>query len=165
MTMENHEVQLYPPWREAANKFLALNAQPGFVITHAWLYDAFNIVMPRETTTLKEATKAELAYLTQVERFKESLLQEHNIALKTVYGMGYEVLHPRDQTPWAQDEGDREIKKGLRKLAARLVHVDHARLNDREKRENADALARAAGMRAMFKQIDSRFALPDNSDD
>jgi hypothetical protein len=162
---DNFELEVHPAWRQAIKDFLAANFPPGHVVTFDWLYDAFKLKMPSEATTWGEASKTKLLFLSQFQNFSEHLLSEQTIALASVTGVGYRVLPPGDQTPWAEAEGRAELKRALRKLGRRISHVDRAKLTTGQLRENADAMARYSMLRGMTKQIERQPAEDEEQSD
>ena len=140
-----------PPegWRIAIKAFDDAEFQFGATIGKSWLYDAFGIPEPQPQTSLKQAQEAQLRFLACLNEFKDYLLNERSMALRTVYGVGYEIVLPEEQTEWAEDEFKREAAKVFSKAGERLLNVDHSRLTTNQTQKNADALARLAGLRAL----------------
>lgn len=149
--MSEHLIQQYPAWREAIKAFMQERFAPGDTLTFDWLYKNFLIDRPSPTSSLADAQKAELAFLSQFKQFEETLLTEHRIALTNVRGVGHRVVPAAEQTQWAESQGLAEIRKAVRKLSDRLTNVDLVQLTASQRKENADALARMAMMAGMIK--------------
>lgn len=66
------------------------------------------------------------------------------MCLASVHGQGYRIVHPHEQTGYAQDMGMKLIRRELSKMARRLHFVDRSRLTNEQAMENANAMARAA---------------------
>lgn len=150
--MSEHLLQQYPAWREAIKAFMQARFAPGDTIDFGWLYDNFLITRPVGTTTLAEAQRAELQFLSQFKAFEDALLTEHQIALSNVRGVGYRIVPPAEQTTWAEGQGVQDVKKAIRKLGDRLTNVDLVQLTAEGRKENADALARLAMLSGMVKR-------------
>ncbi len=147
------ETFLYPPWREAAKRFLESGFKPGDIVTFEWLYDAFRIKYPDPRTMLaEEADKLRLLFLGQWEAFKDELLKNHYIDLTSERGHGYRYVPAADQTKDAYSDGVNDLRKAFRKLTNRITHVDFEKLTPDQRRENADTLAKVSMMRGMMKE-------------
>jgi hypothetical protein len=85
-----------------------------------------------------------------------ALLSDHQVALSNVKGVGYQIVRPPEQTAWAEDQGDAELKKALRKRRDRLVNVNMTSLTQDERRQNADALARLGALAGMAQRTFER---------
>lgn len=153
------EVTLYPPWEEALRRFADAGFGYGDVVRRRWLYDAFGLDSPTAETPKGVADGMELAFLAQFAPFKEHLLEQRKMDLQTKPGLGWEIVQPSEQTPLALRDGVSEIRKALRRMGLRLVHVDHAALSHRQRQENADALARLSLMGRMLRNAE-RTELP-----
>lgn len=143
-------IQLYPAWRQALANFRQAQFPSGSLLTHDWLYENFGLVKPEPTTPLAEAGRLQLAFLSQFKTFEEALLVEHQVALQSVPGEGYRLVLSREQSRWAVREGEKDIKRAIRKMGARTSHVNLAQLTATQRQENADALVRVASLRAML---------------
>lgn len=152
MTEQIKVAQLHPAWCEAVREFLLGDTDPGRLVTHEWLYEAFRLEQPGPTTPYEVANKAQLAFLKQFKPFEGRLLVEHKIALRSVLGAGYEVVEPGEQTQWAQRTAGHDINKTLRKTAARLLHVNRTMLTAAQRRENDDAISRLSRLRHMIRK-------------
>jgi hypothetical protein len=155
--MTEMPAQYTPPfWRLAVKNFLDGGFAPGDIVSFEWLYGQFEIVRPAPDTPLAQAQKAELAFLSAFQSFQEALLADHQIALDSVKGVGYQIIPPARQTAWAEDRGDTELKKALRKRRDRLVNVNMTSLTQGERRQNADALARLGALAGMAQRTFER---------
>ncbi len=167
--MDNIPAQYTPPfWRQAVEHFLSESFAPGDIISYEWLYREFEITRPTEETPLGRAQKAELAFLGAFQSFQSALLHDHQIALTNIKGVGYQYVRPEEQTKWAEDQGDGELKKALRKRRDRLMNVPLHLLDADHRRQNADSLARLgmlAGMAHRAFQRKSAMEIEELKDD
>lgn len=143
----NGELSIYPEWRQAVADFLAMSPAPGFVLKREWLMHAFDIPEP---ITAEDQRRAELRFLECWDKFKNSLLEDHMVAFKTVNGVGFEVLAPRDQTRHAIQTRTKNVHRELRHMARQIAFVRLHELSDAERRENADAQVKVANLRALM---------------
>jgi hypothetical protein len=152
------DAELYPVWRAALIKFKDARFIHDDIVPHEWFYQAFDIAMPKEDTPLKVAEKAKLAWLSQFDRFKRALLEQYQIKLRTEPGLGYRVVHPREQSKLALEDGAAAIKKAVRDMVDTSTHVNTAMLSAEERRQHTDNLARIGAFSNMFRRART---LPD----
>jgi hypothetical protein len=152
----DEDLQLYPAWREAVEKFLGAGFEPDKVIQIDWFYAALSIEKPAPEMPLRDAEKLKAAFLGEFERMRSALLVEHNIALDNVWGKGYRIVPSTEQTDWAEREGHTDVKRSLKKLGTRLSFVDLTALSEKQRRDNADALARFSLLTGMVDDVRRR---------
>lgn len=150
------QLQVFPRWRQAVQDFLAAEFKPGDIVPHSWLEDHFGIppVRDEDTMTGRAYRERQFKWLTCVEAFKSELLEEHQVCLASVFGEGYRVTPPGEQTALATDSFEGEAKKAFRKAALRLKHIRTEELTAAQRRENMDAVARLSMLRGMLKAIE-----------
>ena len=149
--MAQQNTQLFPEWRQAAKSLLAQGLTPGQLITHEQLRQELGITIPAQGTQ-EQYKKLQIKYMQQVSDLRDHLLTMHRIALCSVQGLGYEVLPPNEQTPYAIQQGSKQIEKAINKSLKLMVFVDHTALSSDEQRKNSDALARAATLKSIIAQ-------------
>lgn len=145
-----HEPTLFPAWRQAEADLLAQGTTYGSIVSEEWLAQAFGL---KPATTIQQAERNQLVMLRQFTALRESLLQNHKMMLRSVRGVGYTVVPSHLQTRVAQQDRAKEVKSALRKMAAELSHVNQAALDESQRKENADALAKLGGMTVMFRKM------------
>jgi hypothetical protein len=146
---------LYPAWKEALKLW---NHTWGDTVPHEWFYEAFGLEPIRDDMTVKQAEAIKLKFLGQFTPFRQALLEDRQMWLDSVPGYGYEVVTPGEQSRRAYESRMRNVAKELRDMARQLQHVNIGLLSNDERRENADLLARHAGL---IRALRSRPALPD----
>lgn len=152
MSEELDNVELYPSWRQALLHFRETGLTYGDTLLHTWLYEQFEctgLLDPK--ITWQEAKKLQLKLLSQFTPFRETLLDEDQIDLQSVPGVGYELVPPADQTGRALKDTINEVNKAVRKGVARATNVNTALLTAEQRREHADNLARLGMLRQMSK--------------
>lgn len=142
-------LSILPLWRQALHNLLEQNPGPGSIIKKDWLMVEFGIPSP---VTAQEQREAELDFLKQFVEFRRELLEVYQIELLAIPGTGYEVVHPRDQTKLALRIRTRNIGKELRHMLRSVANVRLGELNDGERREQADGMAKAASLASMFNR-------------
>lgn len=146
--MDNDDFKAYPAWRQALKDLLAQGLEPGSVIERDWLNQAFGIAEP---TTIAEADKCRLVFLSMFSLLREELLEKHRLMLRPVPGLGYEVINPQMQTAVAQRDRYHAVRRELRALARELSFVQTDRLTDAQRQANSDALARVGILAGMAR--------------
>ncbi len=151
MSNGDHEEIVEAPegWRVAITAFDESDFTYGTIIPKSWFYEAFGIDEPKPQTSLKQAQADTLKHLASFENLKSYLLNERSMALRSVYGVGHEIVMPTEQTEWAETEMDREMKKAFARSSERLINIDHNQLTSQQTTENANALARLGAARAL----------------
>lgn len=144
---EDGKATKLPSWKNAVELFIESEFEAGKVISHEWFYAAFGLIMPQLCETVITAQQSQLRYLSNMDGLKSVLLEEHNIALRAVRGIGYEIVPPKDQTAWAMSEARADLRKALRVGSARLTFVQADALTDEQRKENMDARAKLSFFR------------------
>ena len=151
MSNGSGEVTLYPVWKQAVQEFLAEFA-PGEIVPHEWLWAHFGLeAAPTPQTPLEEAKRKQIRYMKASHGFRETLLHEHDILLVAKSGAGLQYIHAHEQAEVSEGTVHLELRKSLRKGAARLAHTNLALLNAGQRKGHADALARVAGLRVLVQ--------------
>ena len=142
--------ELFPAWRQALKVLLERGLENGDVLKKSELIALFGLKQP---VTAEQQERFQLDFLRQFGELRDELLEEYRIALRTMFGeSSYEVVPPNDQTDLAMSEGDREIKRALRRQARTLAFVRHDELTDEERKKNADAQAKTAMLASMIRK-------------
>lgn len=142
-------VRLDPLWRQAVVDLLNECPEPGHLITKAWLNSHFEL---EEGYTADQFKRYHYAFLEAMEGFRNELLVDHNIALKVISGVGYQVIAPKEQTRHALAQGYRRIRRDVGAMAKMLRHVDVGQLTDEQRQENADAQAKATMLSTILRR-------------
>jgi len=143
------DVVVLPIWKNAVNNFIIKGSKPGDLISKSWLMREFGIEEPK---TMSELQKAQLKFMGCMNKFQTELLEEHQIALKTVQGVGYEVVAPEDQTRFGLVAGVRAIAKAITATERTVANVKVDSLTDAQRQEHSDGLAKVANMQSMFSR-------------
>lgn len=153
-TGEDGKTIKLPPWKDAVERFIECEFEHAKPIPHEWFYAAFGLIMPQHCETVNAAQQSQLRYLANMDGLKSALLEEHNIAIRAIRGVGYEIVPPKDQTSWAMTEARADLRKALRVGSSRLAFVQADALTDEQRKENMDARAKLS-----FFRRESRKAL------
>lgn len=121
----------------------------GDLLSRDWIAHALDIPPVR---TLQDAERIQWMTLARVEAFKEYLLTERKVALRTARGQGYVVIPPSQQAEYAAREAMGLVQKGLRKGAKIMENTRLDALTDSQKRRHTDAELRLSGLSQMMKR-------------
>jgi hypothetical protein len=150
--IENADVRLYPPWREALERFLTAGFKADDIVPHKWFFDAFGIEEPQDNMRHDEAKALELKRLKQFEQLQKALLEDHKIDLVSEPGAGYRITPPSEQSKDGYTEMLHDMAKAYRKGVRRVLNTDISLLTDEQRRDNANHLAKLAHVKLMIKQ-------------
>lgn len=143
---------LLPEWRQAA-KDIAENFKYGEVVTLDWLRDAFHLVEPK---TIEDFRNYQFAFMGNMDALRQELLQEHQLLLTSVRGVGYELVEPNEQVETAWQATFVRVKRELTKLASAVRHIRYDELSEDKRREHADAQAKLSGIHAFVQREGKR---------
>lgn len=158
-------VELYPAWRQALIYFRGQHYEYDAIIPHVHFYEMLGLEMPGPKTPYEQVQKTELLYMSNMVELRQALLREDQIVLRSEFGVGYRVVHPRDQGRLSFDDAAKERKKINRKMIDQMTNINLAVLTPEERRMHADLQAKAA-MIAMMERETKKFpALESPLDD
>jgi len=119
----------------------------GETISKEWLYKNFALVEP-EVCTKKEFEKFNFEFLQNMEGFRWAMLTEYKKCLRSVRGVGYQIIKPTEQTNFAMDNLKSSFAKEMKKAANILVNTEVKLLTDAEVRKRDEAHGKLAAIAA-----------------
>lgn len=147
------EVKLHPAWKQAVQDFLA-DFQYGDIVPHEWLVKHFGLPLPDERMSVAAFQSRQFEWLSAIEGFKATLLQDHQVLLQSVRGEGYRWCPPAEQTQAATKDFERDASRAFRLAGQRLRNVRISELSNEQRRANIDAMAKVSHLRgAVLKQL------------
>lgn len=129
----------------------------GQTIPKAWLYKNFGLVEP-EICSKKEFEKFNFEFLQAMEGFRWIMLTEYKKCLRSIRGIGYQIIDSSEQTKFAMDNLKSSFKKEMKKAASILVNTDVQRLTDAQIRKNEEAQGKLAAIAAFHS---NRLEVPE----
>jgi hypothetical protein len=147
------DVTLLPIWKQAVQDFLAAGFADGDVIQREWFEERFDMGTAKGSMKLDAYQARQLVWLENIEALRRQLLQEHRIYLESVYGAGYRIVPPGEQTGATKKRFEREVRKEFRRAALGLKNVRHDQLTDVQRQENLDAIAKLSQIGGMRKAL------------
>ena len=150
-------LKLHPAFKDAAATITGNEDKYcyGYLITHQAMCELLDIGSFKERgLNSAEFQRRRLAYMGQTIKLTDYLLEEHQLALKSVRGDGYEIVHPRDQTDWAYRAEVKDMRKVMKRGARRLGNVRLQELSDAGRRENTDRINSMAHLKSMVPRLE-----------
>jgi hypothetical protein len=144
-------LKLHPGWQEAARQIVVRTEAEGYGLVFSFeeLFTLMDLKEP-QTANLEEWRRHSFEKLQYVENLKSLLLQEHNLCLQNIRGVGYQVLHPDDQVTVAIDRDYRRIGRMLCKIVNKAIHVNQRELSFEGQQHQMRQLERAAFLKAVM---------------
>lgn len=143
------DTALYPRHKEALQRLRDDGLSYGRQYLHEWFADAFGIVFYEG---VKEATKRDELrnkYYSLIHALIRDLEIEERLTLRSVHGLGYEIVSPKEQTEWAVASASDGVTQVLRKAARRVSHIRTEELTNEQRAANRDARAKLAAMASL----------------
>lgn len=116
--------KLHPIWKQAVADLVALNPQPGYVITEDWLLE--HLELPRPVRGgVAEVDKWRLRYVGYRDQFLRKLEEEHGLIFTSserVSG-GLRLLHPREVADYEDTQWRKRLGAEVRRTVRRLEHT------------------------------------------
>lgn len=143
------EVHHSPPWKRAVKELIDSGKYTfGDTIPHEVLTKAFGM-QPLPPTVRPSAMEAwKLRRMREISGLEDYLLTERQMCLRSVQRIGYEIVMPNQQTEFALQRGQRDLRNAVREMSRRMHHVAHDQLTDEESKVNTDALGRLAYLKS-----------------
>jgi hypothetical protein len=143
--------EAYPPWRAALEKFAEAGFEPGEIIPHEWFYEAFEVTKPGPEHSYPQGEKLKMQCMAQMAEFRVALEEEQKVYLKSVMSKGYQWVPPSLQTETGYQQGRREMRNAMKKMASTVLNVDVTKLTMEQRVENSKTLAKIQHMADMIR--------------
>jgi hypothetical protein len=140
------DIKKSPIWKQAVEDFLASDYAYGDTVPHGWFVDHFELEQP---TTAKQQKDFQAQLARSLAKFRMHMLKHHLMDFVNVWGEGYLVVKPGEQTSYALKDTRDTIRKAIIEGMNRLVYVNHDALTDAQRRENTDAVNKVASLQSM----------------
>lgn len=157
--MAEQQLKRYPAYRQAAEEISNL-FEYGDFLSKRDIYDLLGIE-ELEIGSKKDFDAHNLKVLSAIQGLKDTLLNENQMLLVSVWGKGYRILDPEEQTQHAMSDLGEEIARSRRKALSRLVNVNMSKLTDQQVNENTEAIARVAQLETFSRRMSEGYKLID----
>jgi len=131
---------------EAAEKY-----DYGDIVTKIWLIEKFSIKVPSYGTQ-KDFDAANFEFLQNMEGFKTHMLEEHQMLLTSVRGVGYSIVHPTSQTNHAMIKLKEAMTLEIKKAVNILTHVNTEFLSQDDIKKRDEATGKIAAIAAFSRK-------------
>ena len=135
-----------PIWKQAVSDFNASSFNYGDTVPHRWFVDHFELEEPNTAKQQKDF-QAKLARF--FAKFRNHMLKHHLMDFTNVWGSGYLIVNPSEQTGLALKDTRETIRKALSEGVNRTIFVDQNRLSGAQRQENTDALNKLSALQSM----------------
>lgn len=139
-------VKKSPIWKQAVEDFNGSSFGYGDTIPHQWFVDHFDLGTPH---TAKEQRDFQAKLARSFSKFRSHMLKHYLMDFVNVWGSGYQVVKPGEQTGHALRDTRDAIRKAVSEGVARAAYVNHDLLTDAQRQENTDALGKLAALQSM----------------
>jgi hypothetical protein len=143
---ETVNIKKSPIWKQAIEDFLASDFGYGDTVPHAWFVDHFGLELP---TTARQQKDFQAHMARHFAKFRGHMLKHHLMDFVNVWGSGYLVVKPGDQTRYALKDTRDAIRKALSEGTKRTVFVNQSMLTEAQRQENTDAINKLAALQAI----------------
>ncbi|MBI9082694.1 MAG: hypothetical protein JEZ11_03795 [Desulfobacterales bacterium] len=143
----------YPAWRDVSEKIVQRFNQDGYGIlfTVPELLTMLNIDMPTLGNS-KDFEQVQLEFLAQLKPLQKELLETHYLCLENVHGLGYKVVHPRDQVNLVAQKYRKRAGKKLSQMMGILTFVDTKMLDPASRTSQISELGRLAFIKGAMRK-------------
>lgn len=134
---------------------IATNYSSGELIPHEWLKSKFGLASldiadyESQDEFIKAINDQQFTYMNSVERLRCQLLNKLQVCLRNVWGEGYEIIPPEDQTRYGYDGFIKNINKAIREAKAIMNNV--ASVSAEQQAKDNDLRAKFAMLAQMIK--------------
>lgn len=127
------ETKKFPDYLQAVDDFVKAGFKYGEIVDHEWMEAHLQLHPSMRNYTLEKVRR--------YTDFRKELLENHQIALKTVPGAGYYVVPPEEQTLTALRDNIKAIQKANRQALAWCINTKRDELSETDKNINAIGIA------------------------
>lgn len=144
-----HDPTPHPVWRHALQQLESGGIAPGSVIEKAELERMFCMPDAKNMAEFQKNTQLFRFYVWQL---RQELLHKHRLVIRSLSGVGYEVLQPQHQTQRVMRDRGEAISRELTKLAEELAYLRAEELTDAQRKDNLDAQAKVGALMSFSRK-------------
>jgi hypothetical protein len=145
------DIKKFPLWKQAVEDLLALEPNPGFVLSEAWLMEHLELEVP-EYGTAEKFKKWNLSWLQARSAFFDALRDDHALQFAMKEDGGWRLLAPGEVSKNALARMKHELYKELKRARLSLSCADRTRMTELELGENAEAMTRVARAMSLARE-------------
>jgi len=128
----------------------------GQLIPHDWLKSMFNIqpldlkFFPDMQTVRKAIQEQQFIFLQLFERLRKDVLKFHNFYLVNVRGLGYKIIHPKDQHQYAYNQLMDDIKGSFKECADIMTHTRQNHVDEDQRAKDRILFSKVGSLKQLF---------------
>ena len=119
------------------------------ILTHSYIEDALEIP---EAVTIKDDRENRMMLLERFTALRDYLLTERKIALKSLQGIGYQVIPPNEQAEYAAELSSKLIKKAIQKGSELMENTRTEELFSSDRKRHFDAQVKMQGINSIISR-------------
>lgn len=129
----------------------------GQLIPHEWLKQMFKIetldlkFYPDMESIRKAIQDQQFLFLQLFERLRKDVLKNHDYYLVNVRGMGYKMLHPKDQHSYAYDQLIGDLKSSFAECADIMTHTRNSHIDDEQRAKDRHLFSKMGTLKQLFE--------------
>jgi hypothetical protein len=129
----------------------------GQLIPHDWLKAMFGIkqldlqFFPDMESVRKAIQEQQFLFLQLFERLRKDVLKNHNFYLVNVRGLGYKIIHPKDQTGFAYNQLIEDIKSSFKECGDIMSHVRNNHVDEEQRAKDRHLFSKVGTLKQLFE--------------
>lgn len=135
---------------------IATEFEIGQLIPHEWLKQMFRMetldlkLFPDMESVRKAIQDQQFLFLQLFERLRKDVLKNHNFYLVNVRGMGYKIIHPKDQHQFAYDSLMGDIKSSFKECSEIMTHTRQNHIDDEQRAKDRQLFSKVGSLKQLF---------------
>lgn len=115
----------------------------GDVLTFQEICGAATMPFWRQSNDIREYERLNMKFVAMIALAKGILLTHSKLALRSVRGVGFDIVPAHEQADWARSEANHTIRKALAQAELRIRNTRVDALNAEQRAHHANVAARA----------------------
>ena len=132
--------------------FMELKLGPDDVISHETMWSLIGLVQPEDVSPYGWGQAQKLKSVPRIGALEDALLERYTVGIVSVPGLGFRIVRPEEQAPLALKKALNAVRNKLARGIKRATYVDRSALNDQQKAEQADAIAKLTRHKDMLRE-------------
>lgn len=138
--------------QESVDEFMKLGLKDGEILSEAQRYVLVRVERPVGMMDVGDADSLRLLQVDRFDSLRKALLEQHQIALEAVPGIGHRIVPPGEQVALAARKKHDRVTRTFAKASALLRHVRTAGLTVEQRQARNDEIARLDAERKAFQK-------------
>lgn len=147
---DDNDLQLFPAWRQAVKVLIDRGLTFGDVVTREEIVELCRV---KPAQSIADVARFNMEIMGCVDKIRNDLVEQHSMWLHTTRSGGWMVVHPKDQTRIAVNEGMKAISREMRRMARATTFIRTDLLTDEGRARNADAQAKISRLADLMSPV------------